>query len=128
MTKQYEPIFRKCKAHQDRNLLYFVSLLNGHAVEAGDFQLKGCGLHLTQKIPLDFLIASHQTYFIVLIFYFILFILFIVQCIILMSGFSARKTGLHNAMSVTGVLCDPFYVHTAILISHCHVSFHTETS
>jgi hypothetical protein len=41
MTKQYDPIFRKCTTHQARNLLYFISLLKGHSVEARDFQLKG---------------------------------------------------------------------------------------
>jgi hypothetical protein len=51
MTKQYDPIFRKCTAYQARNLLYFLSLLKGHSVEARDFQPKGCGLHLTLKIP-----------------------------------------------------------------------------
>jgi hypothetical protein len=45
-----------------------------------------------------------------------------------MSGFSARKTGLCNARSVVGVSHDPFYVHTAILDSHRHVSSHTGMS
>jgi len=73
MTKQYDPKFRKSIAQQARNLLHFVSLLNGHSVEASDFQAKGCGLHLTLNIPLDLLIASHQTYFTVLIFSLYLF-------------------------------------------------------
>jgi hypothetical protein len=58
----------------------------------------------------------------------ILCILFIVQCVILMSGFSVRKTGLCNARSVTGVLRDPFYVYTAISDLHSHISSHTEMS
>jgi len=45
-----------------------------------------------------------------------------------MSGFRERKTGLCNARSVTGVLRDPFYVHTAILDSRSHVLSHTEIS
>jgi hypothetical protein len=47
--------------YQAKNLLYFLSLLKGRSVEARDFQPKGCGLHLTLKIPPDLLIASHQT-------------------------------------------------------------------
>jgi hypothetical protein len=41
--------------------------------------------------------------------------------IYLMNFFSTRKTGLHNARSVTGVLHDPFYEHNVILDSQSHV-------
>jgi hypothetical protein len=103
MTKQHEPIFRKCTAYQAINLLYSLSLVKGNCELSAPMVLElrwgtsspkavGCTSHWSFSW-FTYCFSSDLCYSTFLI---ILFILFILQGIFLTTDFSTGKTGLHN--------------------------------